>query len=136
MVDSQVVAVLHGIQDLEENVPGQFILTNILTTFSNIQEEITLRAILENNVDAVGIIHNLEHLHHVGVVGCLPVKTDLSLLVGKLAGLQLGSIGVELAEALDGVFTSSLEVDSEVDNAISASSQDLSQLQSALEHPA
>jgi hypothetical protein len=50
--------------------------------------------------------------------------------------LQRGSIGVELAQALDGVFTSGLKVDSQVDDAIGASSKDISQLESTLKDAA
>jgi hypothetical protein len=90
----------------------------------------------ENNIDAVRVIHNLKHLDHVGVFRRLPVKTDLSLLVGKLSLFQRGSIGIELAQALDSVFTSGLKVDSQVDDAIGAGSKDVSQLESALKHAA
>lgn len=65
VVNSKLMAVLHGIQDLEEDLLGKFILTHIPTTLRDIQEEVALGAILQNNIDAVGIIHNLKHRHHI-----------------------------------------------------------------------
>jgi hypothetical protein len=59
VVDPQVMAVLDGIQDLKEHLLGEFVLTNILTTLCDVQEEIALRAVLENNIDAVRVVHNL-----------------------------------------------------------------------------
>lgn len=57
--DPQVMAVLDGIQDLKEHLLGEFVLTNILTTLCDVQEEIALRAVLKNNIDAVRVVHNL-----------------------------------------------------------------------------
>lgn len=116
----------NGIQDLEENLLGQVILTNILASLGDVQEQVTFRAIFENNVDAIRLVHNLEHLDHIAVCGCQVVETNFTLLVGNLSALQRGSIHVELAQALDGIANSSVDVEGQVDDAIGSGSKDIS----------
>lgn len=67
MVDSTAVAIAYSVQELEENMLGQNVITNILTKFRNIVEEIALWAIFQNNENAVRFVDNFQHTHHVGV---------------------------------------------------------------------
>lgn len=67
MVDSTAVAKAYSIQELEEHMFGQKVIANILTTFCDIVEEIALWAVLEHNVDAVSLVDNFQHTHHIGM---------------------------------------------------------------------
>ena len=67
VVDAQVMAVFHGIQDLKEYALGQFILTDILSSFCDIEEQVTFRAILQDNINAIRVVNNLVHGNNVGV---------------------------------------------------------------------
>jgi hypothetical protein len=53
VVDSNGVAVLYGIQNLEESSLGKGIITNKLASFGDVGEEVSFRAVLDDNVCAV-----------------------------------------------------------------------------------
>jgi hypothetical protein len=118
--DTQSVAMFNGIQYLQENALGQFILTHILTSFCNIEEQVTLWAIFEDNINAIRIIHYLVHRHNVRVRRCEIVEAEFPVLESNLSAVQWGAISVELAERLDGVPDSSVDVDSQVHHAVCA----------------
>ena len=65
MEDSLVMAVLDGIQDLEEDALGKLIISDILVALSDAEEEVSFRAVLQNHVDAVDVLNNLEHGNHI-----------------------------------------------------------------------
>lgn len=132
MVDTQVMAVLNGIQDLKEHLLREFILTNVLTALCDIQEEVTLWAVLENNIDAVRVVHNLQHGHHIWVRRCVVVQANLSLLVGNLAAFQWCSIGIVLAQALYSIPNSSVDIQGSVNDTICAGTKNISELELTL----
>ena len=123
MVDPPAVAVFYSIQDLKEYALGKIVLTDILSAFCDIVEEITLWAVLQDNEDAVRAVDDLQHGHHVGVGRSIPVQADLPGLEGHLSLVQRGSIGVELAERLDGIPDVGEYVDSRVDHSVCACTQ-------------
>jgi len=135
VVDSERVAVFNGIQYLQENSLGKIVVPDILTTFSDVEKQVTLRAIFQNDIDAVRVVNNLEHRDHVGVGRGQIVQTDLPVLESNLSAIQWGSIWVELAEALDGITDSGLDIHGGIHDTICASPQDGRQLQLALEEP-
>ena len=97
MVDTPVVAVLHGIQDLQEDTLGQVVLTNILAALGDVVEQVTLGAVVQHNVNAVRAVHDLQHGDDIRVVRGLVVESDFPLLESKLPAVQGHPIGVELA---------------------------------------
>ena len=131
VVYSQLMAMLDGIQYLEEDIPAEFILANVLAQLGDIEEQVTLGAVLQNDVDAVRVIHDLEHGHDVWVCRGQVVKSDLALLVGNLSTLQGSAVGIELAQTLDCIANASLDINSRVDDAIGSGTKDLGQLELA-----
>lgn len=136
MVDSELVAVIDGIEDLKEDLLGELVIADILSTLCDVEEQVTFRAELENDEYTIDIVYNLVHGHHIAVGRCQIVKTNLSLLVSNLAPLQRGSVCVVLAEALDGVSNSSGDVEGRVDDTVGTSTQDARQLKLALQEGA
>jgi hypothetical protein len=58
MEDPQTVAMLHGIQDLEECSADEKIIVHIPTSLRNVGKEVTFWTILQNNVNALWVVHN------------------------------------------------------------------------------
>jgi len=117
------VAVLDSIEDLEEDAASEGIVTQIPLLLGNLGEEVALRAELEDDVCALRRIQNLQHRDDVGVLADLVVELDLPLLEAALARLQADAV-----ESLDGIWSTSLEVDGLVDDAISTDTENLSEL--------
>jgi hypothetical protein len=67
MVDTQTMAMFHGIQNLEKGPSDKRIIVHIPTSFRDIREEVSLWAIFKDNVGAIGIVDNLEHGHNIGM---------------------------------------------------------------------
>jgi hypothetical protein len=61
------------------------------------------------------------------------VQANLPLLVGNLAAFQRSSIGIVLAQALDSILNSSVDIQGSVDDAVCAGTKDISELELALE---
>lgn len=60
VVDSNRVAVFHGIQDLEESALGHGIVTNVLALLGDVGEQVTFWAVFNDNVCAVGGVHDFD----------------------------------------------------------------------------
>lgn len=129
MVDSQAVAVLHGIQDLEEGAPDKSIITHISPFFGDIREEVSLWAVFQHNIGAVLVVDNLQHGHYVRVGRGSIVELDLPGLELLLSAIQRLSIWVGLAQGLNCVPDAGGVVEGRVDYAIRAGPQDPPQLQ-------
>lgn len=87
VVDSNRMAVLHGIQDLEEGALGKRIIANILALLGDVGKQITFRAVFDDNVCAVRGVHDFYQRDNVGVGTGLVVKLDFPLLELPLPGL-------------------------------------------------
>lgn len=123
MVDSNGMAVLDGIQNLEESALGHGIVTNVLALFSDVGEQVTFWAVFNDNVCAVGGIHDLDQGNDIGMSAGLVVQLDLALLELSLAGLK-----TDLVECLYGVGDVCLDVNGCVHNAVGSDTKDASQL--------
>ena len=88
VVDSNGMAVLDSIQNLEKSPLGKGVVTDILASFGDVGKEITLRAVLNDNVGAIWRVHDLHQGNHIGMGTGLVVQLDLTLLEPALAGLQ------------------------------------------------
>jgi len=54
------MAVLDGVEELEENSPGQLVVANVVASLGDISEEVTFRAVLHDDERA---IRGLDDLH-------------------------------------------------------------------------
>lgn len=129
VVDSQAVAVLHGIQDLEKGAANKSIITHIPAFFRDIREEVSLGAVLQHNISAVLVVDNLEHGHYIRVGRGSVVKLDLSRLELLLPAVQGFSIWVRFAQGFDRIPDTSGVVEGRIHDAISACTQDPPQLE-------
>jgi len=68
MVDSQPVAVLHGIQDLEKNLLDKPVIGDVPTPLRDVGEKVALWTVLQNDICAIWIFRNLEHGNYVRVL--------------------------------------------------------------------
>lgn len=136
MVDPQTVAVLDGIQDLEEGALDQGIITYVSTLLGDVGEEVALGTVFQDHIGAVLVVDNLQHGNDVGVGGGGIVKLDLAGLELLLAAIQRLSVGVGLAEGLDGVPDAGGVVEGGIHDAIGAGAQDAAQLQGLAEEDA
>lgn len=117
VVDSNGMAVFHGIQDLEKSPLGKGIIPNILAALRDVGEEIAFWAILNHDVRAVGGIHNLDQGNNIGVSAGLVVKLNLSLLELALSWLE-----ANLVQRLNSIWGVCLDVHGSVDYSISSNS--------------
>jgi hypothetical protein len=124
MVDAQSMAVFHGVQDLHEDSLCQVVLTHILATFSDIEEKISLRAVLKNDIGAVRIVHNLQHGDDVGMRRGEIVQAELPVLESNLPTVQRRPVHVEFAKSLHGISNAGLDINSGVDNTVGSGTQD------------
>lgn len=60
VVDSKGVAILDSIQELEEHVLGESIISNKAASFSDVAEKVTFRAVLDHNECAVGAVQDAQ----------------------------------------------------------------------------
>lgn len=126
MVDSGGVAVLDGIQDLEESVLGHGIVPDILALLGDVGEEIAFGAVFNDNVCAVWGVHDLYQRHDVGVGAGLVVEMNLALLELALARLQ-----TNLVECLYGIGDVCLNVHGCVHDSVGSNSKDSGQLETS-----
>lgn len=61
------MAVFDGIQDLHEDILGKVVLSNVLAALGDVEEQVSLRAVLQDNVGAIRVINDLVHGHDIGV---------------------------------------------------------------------
>ena len=122
VVDSNGVAVRNGIQDLEKGILDQSIITNIETLLGDAREEITLGAVLQNDIGAILRVHNLNQRDHVGVTAGFVVELDLSLLEASLPRVES-----ELVQGLDRILPSGKDILSGVYYAIRTHSENAGQ---------
>jgi len=98
VVDALIVAVLNGTQDLKEHLAGLCIILNIVAFLGDLGEQVTFRAVLENNKGRIPAVDNLVHGHNAIVLAGKVVKLDLTLLKLPLSGIKSS-----LVQGLDGV---------------------------------
>lgn len=129
MVDSEAMAVFHGIKNLKEGIPNEWIIVHVLTPLGDIREHVSVWTEVQYNIGAIRFVHNLPHGHYIGVrTGCI-VKRDLARLERLLSAVQYSSIGVGFAEGLDCVPDIGEKVECRIYDAIGASTQYPLQLQ-------
>jgi hypothetical protein len=128
VVDSNGVAVLNGIQDLEEGALDKIIIANVLALLGDVGEQVTFWAVLDYDIGAVWSIHDLDQRNYIGVSTGLVVELDLPLLELPLARLK-----TNLVERFYGIGNVCLDVHGSVDYSIGAYAQDASQLQPSSE---
>jgi hypothetical protein len=129
MVDSQAVAVFHGIQDLEKGPLDKSIITHISPLFGDIREQVSFRAVFQHNIGTVLIIDDFQHGHYVRMGRSSIVELDLPGLELLLSAVQRLSIWVGFAQGLDCVPDASGMVESGIHYAICPGPQDPPQLQ-------
>jgi hypothetical protein len=129
VVDSNGVAVLDGIQNLKEGALGHGIIPNVLALLGDVWEEVALWAVFNDDICAVGRVHDLDERDNIGVSAGLVVQLDLPLLELPLARLK-----TNLVERLYGVGDVGLDVDGSVDNAVGSNTKDASQLEASSEN--
>ena len=70
----------HGIQDLQESLLGQRVVSWEQTSFGDGGEQITLPAVFEHDESAILGFHDLDKGNHVWMVACFMVEQNLPLL--------------------------------------------------------
>ena len=118
MVNSQGVAELNSIQDLEESALDQGIISDKETLVGNGRKEITLGAVIKDHIGTIRGIHDANERNDIGMLAGHMVQSDLPLLVLELAGVS------GLVEGLHGIHDLGVDVDSSINNPIGAYSQD------------
>jgi hypothetical protein len=107
------MAVLYGIQDLEESSLDKIIIANILALLSDVREQITFRAVLNYDISAVGSVHDLDQRDYIGMSTGLVMELDFPLLELSLARLK-----AKLVECLHGIWNVGLDIHGCVNNAV------------------
>jgi len=126
VVDPDGMAIFNGIKDLEKSPPGKSVITNVLSSFSDIGKEIALRAILNDHVRAVRRVHYLDQGNNIWMDTGLMVQLDFPLLELPLPWLQ-----AKLVEGFHGVGNVCLDVHGCVYNSIGSNAENTGQLQPA-----
>tara|TARA_R110002003_G_scaffold290_2_gene18531 strand:- start:20006 stop:20383 length:378 start_codon:yes stop_codon:yes gene_type:complete len=120
------MAVLHGIQDLEERSLDKIIIANILALLSDVREQITFWAVLDYNIGAVGSVHDLDQGDYIGMCASLVMELDLPLLEFALARLE-----AKLVERLHSIWHIGLDVHGCVNDSVCSYTKNTGELQSS-----
>jgi hypothetical protein len=88
VVDSDRMAVLYGIQDLEKGALDQVFVADILALLGDVGEQVTFWAVFHYDISAVRSVHDLDQRDYVWVCTSLVVKLDFPLLELPLARLK------------------------------------------------
>jgi hypothetical protein len=129
VVDSDGMAVLDGVQDLEKGALDEIFVADILALLSDVGEQITFWAVFHYNISTVRSVHDLDQGDYIWVCTSLVVKLDLPLLEFPLARLK-----ANLVECLHGIRDVGLDVHGCVNNSICAYSKDTSELKPSSEN--
>lgn len=125
MVDSNGVTILNSVQDLEENVFGKSIITDKVSLFSDVGEQVAFRAVFEHNESAVRAIQNAHQGDHVGMLASLVMQSDFAALETLLSVIQS-----MFGESLHGVQFVSEDVNRLVNDAVRSNTKDRDQFES------
>ncbi len=126
MVNPNGVAILDGIQNLQESMLGQVIVADEAALLGDIGEQVAFRTEFNHDERAVRTVQDAKQGDHIGVLAGLVVEGNLSSLETSLSGIQSG-----LGERLHGIGDVGQDVDGLVDNSIGADSEDRDKFQSA-----
>lgn len=88
VVDSNRVAIHNSIENLEESLLGEEIITNKVASFSDAGKQIAFRTEFNDHEGTVNRIHYANQRHDIGMTACQMVKSDLSLLEFALTGVE------------------------------------------------
>lgn len=119
MVDSQRMAMVHGIQDLKEGVLGQCIVADEPTMLGDVGEEIAFGTILQHHKRTIRAIQNSRQGDHVRVMARVEVESDLATLEPLLSSIQSC-----FRESLDSVRDMGEDVDGFVHHTVGTHTQD------------
>jgi hypothetical protein len=108
------------IQDLKENIPGSNIISNETATLSDVHEQISLRAVIHDDVGAIFLFYDPQERNDVGMVGNLVVQAHLRLLKLALALIQRETLGIKLVQYLDSILLAGQNICGQMNNTISA----------------
>lgn len=131
MINSDGMAMLNSVQDLQESVLGHPVVTNKVTLLGNIGEQITFGAKLNDHKNAIRTVQDADQGNHIGMLASLVVQGDLAALEAVLARVQAG-----LGKGLDGIGDLSVQVDGLVDDTIGSNSKNRDQFQPSGKHTA
>lgn len=67
MIDALAVAVVYCVDELHEDSAGGVVVVNVLASFGDVGEEVTFRAVLQDNIYAIDFFDDLLHSDDVGV---------------------------------------------------------------------
>jgi hypothetical protein len=94
MINTQRVAVLNRIEQLQEDVLDEFILAKVPALVEDLGEEVTVFAIVHNDICEIFVLNNTMEGNDVGVSGGELVETDLTQVqlasTGRSRGVSIG----------------------------------------------
>jgi hypothetical protein len=129
VVDTQTVAVFHGIQDLEKRLLDKPVIAHVPTPLRDIGEKVALWTVFQYDVCAIWVVHNLEHGNYVRVCrGCV-VKLNLPGLELPLSSIQRFSIGIGFAQGFHSIPGLGAMIEGRIHNSIRSRPQYPLQLQ-------
>lgn len=133
MVDAQRVAVIDGIEELEENVLDEVVAAKITPLLQNLAEQITIRTVIHNNEGAIFLFNDTMQRDDVRVNRCKLVKGDL---LHVKASLPSGVSCWRVKKAFNGigwpVEGRRAKVDRAINNPITTMAQDAHELEGAI----
>jgi len=122
------VAVLNSVEELQEDTLGQDVVAYKVAMLGNVGEEVTLRAILDNDISAVDGMQDLDEVDHVWVCAGTVVQGDFPFLEPALSGIES-----DFGKSLDGVWNVGVDIDSSVDDTVCTNAQDTGEFYPASE---
>lgn len=126
VVDPNGVAVLNGIQNLQESMLGQLIIAHKSALFGDVGEQVALGTKFNHDERAVRAVQDAEQRDNIGMLAGLVVQGDLSSLEASLPGIQSG-----FGESLHGIGDIGQDVDGLVDHSIGTDSKNGDKFQSS-----
>lgn len=85
MVDAQAVAVVDGVEDLEEDAANEVVVAEVLLTLCDHAKEVAFLAEGQDHVDDGVLLDDVVQRDDVGMMRCQRVQRDLPALEGPLS---------------------------------------------------
>lgn len=132
MVDAVFVTVCYGVEQLKKDLLRKSIVADVVVSFGDGGKEITLRAILHDDVNTIGTVKYFYNGYDVGMLLCSTVEGDFTGLEFLLRIIEGETIWADFGEGFDGVWYIIDYIDGSVYYTVCADAEDFDELDIAV----
>ena len=132
MVDAVFVAVCNGVEQLKKDLLSKSIVADIVVSLGDGGKEITLWAILHDDVNTIGTIEYFYNGYDVGMLLCSTVEGNFARLEFLLRIIERETVWAYFGEGFNGVWYIIDHIDGSVNYTVCADAEDFDELNIAV----